>query len=76
MITIRCIKCKQVVLKYQKIGKGNLWRCWKSRIKRDHSIHQGNGIRCVCGNLIGIEEEKWIRMKQHAFEISGTITKK
>jgi hypothetical protein len=26
--------------------------------------------------LIGIEEEKWIKMKQHSFEISGTVTKK
>jgi hypothetical protein len=26
--------------------------------------------------LIGIEEEKWIKMKQHFFEISGTVTKK
>jgi len=76
MITVKCIKCKRNIFKYKKIGKGNLWHCWKNRIKQDNAIHCGNEIRCVCGNLIGIEEEKWIKMKQHSFEISGTITKK
>jgi hypothetical protein len=76
MITVRCIKCKRIIYKYKKIGKGNLWHCWKNRIKQDNSVHCGNEIRCVFGNLIGIEEEKWIKMKQHFFEISGTVTKK
>ena len=75
MITIRCIKCKHDIFKYRKIGKGKLWHCWKDRIKRDYSIHKGNKIQCICGNIIGKEEEKWIKMKQHTFEISGTITK-
>lgn len=43
----------------------------KGRIKRDYSVHQGDEIRCSCGNLVGLEEEKWIKMKQHAFEIPG-----
>jgi hypothetical protein len=76
MITVRCIKCKRMIFKYKKVGKGNLWHCWKNRIKQDNSVHCGNEIRCACGNLIGIEEEKWIKMKQHSFEISGTVTKK
>lgn len=75
MITVKCIKCKSNIFKYQKIGKGKLLHCWKGRIKRDYSIHNGKEIRCICGNVVGIEEEKWIKMKQHTFEISGTITK-
>ncbi len=76
MITVKCIKCKGNIFKYQKIGKGKLLHCWKSRIKRDYCIRNGKEIRCICGNVVGIEEEKWIKMKQHTFEISGTITKK
>lgn len=76
MITVKCIKCKGNIFKYRKIGKGRLWHCWKDRIKLDYSIHKGNEIQCICGNIVGIEEEKWIKMKQHTFEISGTITKK
>ena len=76
MITVKCIKCKRIIFKYQKIGKGNLWHCWKNRIKSDNSIRKGKEVYCICENLIGIEEEKWIKMKQHSFEISGTITRK
>lgn len=75
MLTVKCIKCKRKIFKYNKTGKGNLWHCWKGRIKKDYSIHDGNEIRCICGSLIGIEEDRWIKMKQNSFEISGAITK-
>jgi len=76
MIAVKCIKCKRKIFEYKKIGKGNLWHCWKNRIKRDNSIRKENKVYCICGNLIGIEEEKWIRIKQRSIEISGTITRK
>ncbi|MEA2022387.1 MAG: hypothetical protein U9N08_07930 [Candidatus Caldatribacteriota bacterium] len=46
------------------------------RTKEDHSMHKGAEIRCSCGNLIGIVEKKWIKMKQNTFEFSGTVTKR
>lgn len=76
MITVKCAKCKRNTFKYQKIGSGNIWHCWKGRIKRDNSIRKEDKVYCICGNLIGIEEKKWIKMKQHSFETSGTITRK
>ena len=72
MITIKCAKCKQKVFKYVKIGKGKLWHCWKDRIIEDLCIHKDNNILCKCGNLIGIDEKKWIELKQHSILISGT----
>ena len=76
MVVIRCARCKQKIFKYEKIGKGRIWHCWKHRIKEDYSVHKGTEIRCSCGNIIGITEGKWIKMKQNAFEYSGVITKR
>ncbi|MCK5258480.1 MAG: hypothetical protein KAJ69_03085 [Thermoplasmatales archaeon] len=67
MLTIRCAKCKSKIFRYLKIGKGRVLHCWKGRIIEDYSIHEGMEIKCQCGNLIGIDEEKWIKMKQNAF---------
>jgi hypothetical protein len=76
MLTIRCAKCNNKIFKYQKVGKGRLWHCWKTRIIEDYSVREGNKVKCQCGNLIGVEEGKWIKMKQHSFSYTGTITKK
>ena len=57
-----------------KIGKGRLWHCWKDRILEDLSINDGKNIKCNCGNLIGIDEENWIKLKQHSVVISGLKT--
>lgn len=72
MLTIKCAKCKRKIFRYVKIGKGKVWHCWKARITEDYSIRDGREIKCVCGNLIGIDETKWIRLKQHSFSSSGT----
>ena len=76
MLTIRCKNCKKKIFKYNKIGEGRVLRCWFDRIVKDYSIHDGNKVRCECGNLIGIIEGKRIKMKQNAFEHSGTKIRK
>jgi len=67
MIVIKCAKCRSKIFKYLKVGKG--------RIVEDYSVRDGNEIKCHCGNLIGIDEGKWIKMKQRSFTYSGTRTK-
>lgn len=69
---IRCANCNRKIFKYVKIGKGRLWHCWKERIVEDCSIHDNNVIKCQCGTVIGVDEGKWIKMKQNAFVCSGT----
>jgi hypothetical protein len=68
------VRCRRKIFRYVKIGKGKLWHCWKDRIVEDFSIHNGKNINCKCGNLIGIDEVKWIKLKQHSFITSGTKT--
>jgi hypothetical protein len=76
MITIKCAKCKKKIFKYKKIGKGRLWHYWNDRIIEDYSVRDGSKIKCQCGNSIGIDEGKWIKMKQHSYDLSGTVTRK
>ena len=67
MITIKCAKCKHKVFRYVKIGKGRVLHCWKGRIIKDYSVHDGNEVKCQCGNVIGIDAGNWVKMKQHSF---------
>jgi len=67
MITIKCAKCKRKVFGYVKIGKGRVLHCWKGRIVKDYSVRDGSEVKCQCSNLIGIDEGKWVKMKQHSF---------
>jgi len=76
MVTVKCAKCKGRIFRYLKIGKGELWHCWKDRIKEDYSIREGSQVKCQCGNIIGIEQDKWIKMKQHSFTYSGAAARK
>jgi hypothetical protein len=75
MIIVKCAKCKSKIFKYVKIGKGKLWHCWKDRIIEDNSIRDGDKVKCQCGNLVGIEQRKWIKMRQHSFTYSGALKK-
>ena len=72
MLTIKCVKCKRPVFKYIKVGKGRVLRCYKARIVKDYTHRDGNQVLCQCGNLIGTDEGRWIKMKQNAFTYSGT----
>jgi hypothetical protein len=73
MITIKCARCKRKIFKYKKIGKGKLWHCWRERIIEDYSIKDGDKIKCECGNIIGIVQRRWIKLRQNSFIYSGAI---
>jgi len=73
MITVKCAKCKTKIFKYRKFGKGKLWHCWKDRIVADYSVRDGELVRCpVCGNVIGVDQKKWIKLKPGRYIYSGT----
>lgn len=72
---IRCAKCKKKIFKYHKIGKGRLLHCWKERITEDHSVRNGNEVECQCGNPVGTDEGRWIRLKQRSFTRSGSAAR-
>ena len=76
MLIIRCSKCKNKLFKYEKIGKGNLLHLWKKRIKKEYSIIKSNkNIYCECGNLIGVDEGIYIKLKKSSITYSGEIIK-
>ncbi|MCD6386660.1 hypothetical protein J7M23_12915 [Candidatus Sumerlaeota bacterium] len=72
MLTIKCAKCKSKLFKYIKKGKGKLWHCWKERIVEDFTVKDGDEVRCTCGQLIGIDQKKWIKLKPHNIIYKGS----
>lgn len=64
-LSIQCGTCGKEIFSYVKIGKGNVWHCWKKRILKNTSVTKGNQVLCTCGNLIGTDEHIWIQLKQH-----------
>ncbi len=71
MIVIRCAKCKEKLLKYRKIGKGKILRCYFERIFEDKTLKNDGKVYCKCGNFIGVLEKNYIKMKQRSFTYSG-----
>ena len=61
-------------MKYKKIGKGKVLRCWKSKITRFYDAElKGNELICSnCGNIIGEIKEDHIKMNRDAFTYTGT----
>lgn len=72
MLTIRCAACKRKLWKYDKIGKGQVLRCHKSRIERVYIFEESDGkIVCKCGKEIGIDKGPYVKMVAKAFVYSG-----
>lgn len=76
MINIKCAQCKRKLLKYNKIGKGRILRCYKARIVKYYPVRNRENLQCECGQLIGVDQGKWIKMKPNAFEYSGRMSRK
>ena len=73
MIIIKCAKCKEKIIKYVKIGKGNIHRCYKKRIQEYYVSLDGNELKCpTCGRVIGTDQGNLIKMNHHEFITSGT----
>lgn len=76
MLTIRCAKCKRKLLKYNKIGRGKVLRCWFDRIREDYTVRKGGEVFCECGGKIGRIDGPKIKMIADAFTCSGTKVNK
>ena len=73
MITIKCARCKRRLLRYAKMKRGRVLHCYKDRISKDWTVRVGDEVRCECGNVIGVDEGRWIKMRQGSFIHTGTI---
>jgi len=76
MLTIKCSRCKSKIFKYQKIGKGKIITCWNSRIHKDYGQREKGQVLCACGNIIGAEIVRGVRMKHGNFTYSGSRSSK
>ena len=72
MLIIKCAACKRKLWKYEKYGKGEVLRCYKSRIEREFDYFcEGDKIFCECGKEIGIDKGTHIKMIRKGFIYSG-----
>ena len=85
MITVHCADCGAKLFRYQKIGKGRLLHCWKTRISSDHTVRREEedgvgtvvGVYCPrCGRHVGVVEPQWINMHGGTFTVKGSALKK
>lgn len=73
MLTIKCAACKRKLWKYDKIGQGQVLRCYKDRITRHYDTQQiGADVCCRCGKKIGVDEGDFIKMIGNTFTYTGT----
>ena len=73
MLTIKCAACKRKLWKYDKIGQGQVLRCYKSRIGQTYVWQQtADKYTCTCGKPIGIDKGSYIQMISNAFVYTGT----
>jgi len=75
MITIKCAKCGKKLFRYIKVGEGRVLRLYKSRIVKDFSKRKGDIVKCECGNIIGKDEGRWIKLRQSSFTYTGKVIK-
>lgn len=64
------------MLKYKKIGTGQILRCWESKIRQIYGDLTDDKLYCPnCENLMGQvrtdREENYVKMEQSQFTYSG-----
>lgn len=73
MLTIKCAACKAKLFKYDKIGSGQVLRCYKSRIVRVYTVKEVDEIlSCICGKKIADDKGGFYRMIPKSFTYTGT----
>ena len=74
LLIIKCAACKSKIFRYRKIGKGQVLRCYKSRINRFFKAEiTDEQLKCgKCGSILGKLIDNKIKMEKGAFTYSGT----
>ena len=81
MLTIKCAKCKDKIMKYKKIGQGKVLKCWEKKIRRLYGIIKNNKLLCSnCKNVIGKIKSKnsknYVKMNRDQFTYTGKKIRK
>lgn len=73
MLVLRCADCRRKLWRYRKIGPGEVLRCHRDRIEKTWYLKEKDGkVWCQCGNTLGIDKGRFIKMIKKAFTYSGT----
>ena len=73
MLVIKCAGCHQKLFRYDKVGQGNILRCYRKKITREFKYKIiDERLICVCGKVIARDKGQYYDMVKHAFIYSGT----
>ena len=81
MLTIKCAASKTKIMKYKKIGKGQVLKCWESKIQKFYrgAVKRNQLICEECGTVIGdikeYKQEPYVKMNAETFTFTGTKIK-
>lgn len=73
MLVFKCGGCRKKLLRYLKIGPGEVHRCHKDRIDRWWEAEPGpEGLYCSCGLRVGMDRGSYYTMVKKNVTYSGT----
>lgn len=73
MLTFKCGACRAKLIRYLKLGPGEVHRCHKERIDKYYKAEPGEGgLYCACGRRVGIDRGGYYTMVKKAVTYSGT----
>lgn len=73
MLTFKCGACRKKLIRYFKIGSGEVHRCHKARIdKYYHAVVRDDGLYCACGRRVGMDRGSFFTMDKKGVTYSGT----
>ncbi|MGE4504320.1 MAG: hypothetical protein AB7D51_03155 [Desulfovibrionaceae bacterium] len=75
MLVFKCSACRRKLLRYHKLGQGEVHRCHKERIDKFwHAEARDEGLWCACGLRVGMDRGTFYTMVKKHVTYSGTKT--
>ncbi len=75
MLIFKCGACRKKLIRYHKIGPGEVHRCHKARIDKYYGADpRDDGLYCACGRRVGIDRGSYYTMVKKSVTYSGTKT--
>lgn len=72
MLVMKCAACRKKLIRYRKIGQGEVHRCHKERIERYYGAEaRADGLYCACGRRVGMDRGTYYTMVRKAVTYSG-----
>lgn len=77
MLVFKCGACRAKLIRYFKLGHGEVHRCHKARIDKYYKAKiREDGLYCTCGQRVGMDRGTYFTMVKKGVTYSGTKANK